>query len=181
MSLAAPVSDASSMHAGGMYIPSGSVSWDSQKNFISTGFSCSFGANRHDASSYSERSAVYKDRLEWVESELNDILRACGHANWDGYGAEPINLSTVKKVREFLLADLSQIASLPDILPEPTGNISLEWFDSGVSLIARFTPIGDIAFNFKDFDGHVMIGTSKVGTFSKSPMAAILKEVFPCI
>jgi hypothetical protein len=49
-----------------------------------------------------------------------------GHANWDGYGADPIEPSTIEAARSFMAA-LPTAFGTPDVAPGADGTIGLEW------------------------------------------------------
>jgi len=59
-------------------------------------------------------------------NKMDNIIKECSDKNWDGYGAEPID-KDYKDIVEKLLNAFPQYIPTPDILPEPDGEISLEW------------------------------------------------------
>lgn len=60
-----------------------------------------------------------------VES-LKEIFKECSEANWDGYNAIPISYSTYLEA-EKVIRSLPLSLPIPEIVPEPTGRIGLEW------------------------------------------------------
>ena len=64
-------------------------------------------------------------RFDPVRKSLLDIFRECSEVNWDGYGAKPITSETYFEALRFI--DLLEGLDPPDIVPEPTGKIGLEW------------------------------------------------------
>jgi hypothetical protein len=50
-------------------------------------------------------------------------------SNWDGYGAQPISEAACNDAKRFLTM-LPEAVPIPEIVPEPDGNIALEWYIS---------------------------------------------------
>lgn len=63
---------------------------------------------------------------ETLKDELDEIVQECSKAGWDGYDAEPVSVESAAIAQEFLdlLPDNIQV---PDLVPEPSGEIALEW------------------------------------------------------
>lgn len=59
-------------------------------------------------------------------AELARIAKACSQRGWDGYDAQPISRQTQLNARVFL-EDLPMWLQAPDIVPEPDGEIAVEW------------------------------------------------------
>lgn len=61
--------------------------------------------------------------------ELNGIYRECSSPNWDGYNANPISRDTFNQAIGIirLLSNDYLNLSIPDIVPEPDGDIAFEW------------------------------------------------------
>lgn len=68
-------------------------------------------------------SFAWKDLL--IE-EIADILQDCSVSAWDGYDAEPISDSSVQSAVE-LVRRLPEGIQIPTVVPEPDGDIALEW------------------------------------------------------
>jgi hypothetical protein len=67
--------------------------------------------------------------FRWRDSlldEISQISQSCDKQGWDGYDAEPISPESV--IRAAQLIELLPISiQTPDVVPEPSGDISLEW------------------------------------------------------
>lgn len=63
---------------------------------------------------------------ENLKKEAYKITKECDHEGWDGYDALPIPQSSLESVLK-LIDYLPENIQIPDIGPEPTGNIGLEW------------------------------------------------------
>jgi len=68
----------------------------------------------------------------WFESDLaieklEEVYRQCSFDDWDGYDAAAISKETYFEARR-LLRLIPSSCPLPDILPEPEGEIGFEWY-----------------------------------------------------
>lgn len=64
---------------------------------------------------------------EALKKEANKIMKECNYEGWDSYDALPIPQSSLESVLK-LIDYLPENIQTPDIGPEPTGNISLDWY-----------------------------------------------------
>ena len=67
------------------------------------------------------------DNKEPLYRALYRIYRECSESNWDSEGADPINEQTFQEALA-LLDELPSDLPLPEIIPEPTGNVAFEWY-----------------------------------------------------
>jgi len=69
--------------------------------------------------------------LDDVYQSLDEIFEECSEENWDGYDALPISEDVVLEAKR-LIESLPATSSIPmpEIVPEPTGEIGLEWYKS---------------------------------------------------
>ena len=68
-----------------------------------------------------------EDEKEPLYRALYRVYREGSEANWDDDGAYPINEQTFLEA-QMLLDQLPSELPLPEVLPEPTGNIAFEWY-----------------------------------------------------
>jgi len=69
--------------------------------------------------SVEKKRSLYKD--------IYRIYRECSEPDWDGYDAIPVSESTFSKAQK--LVNLLPInLPLPEVMPEPTGEIAFEWY-----------------------------------------------------
>lgn len=73
-----------------------------------------------------EKKKYDKDK-EPLYRDLYRIYRECFKPDWDNDGADPINEQTFIEAI-MLLDQLPSDLPLPDIIPEPTGNVAFEWY-----------------------------------------------------
>jgi hypothetical protein len=66
-------------------------------------------------------------QLSRVRSSLMDVFLDCREPNWDGYGAEPISEKAYFEAAK-LLELLPSYLPPPEIVPEPTGDMAIEWY-----------------------------------------------------
>jgi hypothetical protein len=65
--------------------------------------------------------------LEEALESLKEVFEECSEANWDGYNARPIPFATYLQAKK-VIQSLPLSLPLPEIVPEPTGDIGLEWY-----------------------------------------------------
>jgi len=79
------------------------------------------------------RARAFWDKLEredWSDLALKvlyEVYQECSEANWNGYDAIPMSQEAYFEARE-LLRMIPSSYPMPDILPEPNGEIGLEWY-----------------------------------------------------
>lgn len=59
-------------------------------------------------------------------AELARIYSDCRREGWDGYSARPLSAGAYHAAVRFILA-IPAAFPMPDVVPEPDGDISLEW------------------------------------------------------
>jgi hypothetical protein len=63
---------------------------------------------------------------ETLQDELDEIVQDCSKAGWDGYDAEPVS-SESAAVAQQLIDALPEHIEVPNVVPDPSGEIALEW------------------------------------------------------
>ena len=63
---------------------------------------------------------------EALQDELDEILQSCSRAGWDGYNAEPVSIESAVSAQQLIDA-LPEHIRVPSVVPEPDGEIALEW------------------------------------------------------
>ena len=80
-----------------------------------------------------------------VCAELVRLLVECGE-NWGGMDEEPIKPGAINEALR-LVERLPSGVSMPEVLPEPDGDVALSWyFESSDELILSFTDSGRVAY-----------------------------------
>ncbi|MEC4685094.1 MAG: hypothetical protein VST71_05105 [Nitrospirota bacterium] len=66
--------------------------------------------------------------LEEALQSLEEVFQECSEEGWDGYDALPISEEAYLEARRLLESlPLTSFIPMPEIIPEPTGEIGLEW------------------------------------------------------
>lgn len=61
-----------------------------------------------------------------LRDEVAEIVQDCAGRGWDGYDAEPLSPESVVSTGR-LIELLPEGVKIPSVVPEPTGDIVLEW------------------------------------------------------
>lgn len=80
---------------------------------------------------------------------LNEVYLDASQPNWDGYGGLPITDRALEDAKTFIEIFTMRLHSFPtpDIVPEPDGEIGLEWYtERNDSLSISIGEKGEIAF-----------------------------------
>jgi hypothetical protein len=72
-----------------------------------------------------DRSNIW-NHVEPAMQSLDETYQECGEDGWDGYDASAISESVYEDAKKFLNM-LPMWISSPEIVPEPDGDIGLEW------------------------------------------------------
>ncbi len=62
--------------------------------------------------------------------EIRDIIETCSNHGWDGYDASPISSDSAGSAVK-LIQNLPEGFQTPVVVPEPDGDIALEWQSKG--------------------------------------------------
>ena len=81
---------------------------------------------RHVEQSVSDSLALGMLREEVVKSKLDRVWVDASVDDWDGYGATAVSPAAYGNARAFLEA-LPTTTPVPDVVPEPDGEIAFEW------------------------------------------------------
>lgn len=79
----------------------------------------------------------------------NEILAECNHRGWDGYDAEPITVKSCEYAMSFI-KELPSDVKIPELIPEPSGELGLEWSRDKKSLILSISDKQIIEFGYCD-------------------------------
>jgi hypothetical protein len=87
---------------------------------------------------YTVRSEVLSTASAALPVSLISLYRVrnlAAEPNWDGYSARPISQETVSTVQAFL-GKLPGWVPSPDVVPEPDGEIAMEWTSPAGDLLS---------------------------------------------
>ena len=98
-----------------------------------------------------QRISTDEAAFSWLSGEiekLNSLLYL--DENWDSYGAHRVNVEAVFATIQVLASVLEEDTPLPTFVPTRSGNIQLEWHQSGIDLEVEVHPSGMIEIFFED-------------------------------
>jgi hypothetical protein len=96
--------------------------------------------NLRDTQSFGQGANAAFESLSNLETECKD-------ANWDGYGAAPIDQETFRQALN-VLAALPLGLQQPSVGAEPDGHVTLEWYRSPWrTLSVSVSPEGDLHYS----------------------------------
>lgn len=90
-------------------------------------------------------ASVQEEKLKELLDSLVNIEAECRTHNWDGYGAKPVSSGAIREIK-LLSTLLPPYLSVPDVVPEPTGGIGLEWRKGDAMLILSVQGEGVVSF-----------------------------------
>jgi len=67
---------------------------------------------------------------ETLRDELDEIVQDCSSPGWDGYDAEAVSVESAVVAQE-LIDVLPENIQVPTLVPDPSGEIALEWRTGG--------------------------------------------------
>lgn len=113
-------------------------------------------------------------QLKLALSALQEVLRDCSESNWDGSNALPISSEAYCEA-EKLLKLLPLSLPMPEIVPEPTGEIGLEWYE-GKQFVFVISVGGNNVITYAGIFGE---GNKTHGTevFTESIPPTILRNI----
>lgn len=122
--------------------------------------------------------------LDWsssIDGALKRIRAECSHANWDGEGALPIGEMTLERaarIAKQIFAMLPKGTPVPDLVPEPDGEISIGWIVDDRRMFSFSVGAHDkINFAGQYGDHGGIHGWRPVGTASDEQLVDSLGEI----
>lgn len=98
---------------------------------------------------------------------LQELYKEYSLPDWDGYDAQPIPKAAYEEAKRFLKMLPSGIP-MPEVMPEPTGSIAFEWYQTPERVL-----VASISGN------HTIEYAGLFGNGNKSYGAEGLKDVVP--
>ena len=120
-------------------------------------------------------------KLQEIINELEEIFIRCSQNNWDGYGAKAISANTFLEAKNIITMLNATFLNfpLPEITPEPDGDIAFEWSDDyGRTFVFSIDDNKTLTYAgiFGANDTH---GTELLGDFIPAPIINHLKRLYP--
>lgn len=110
-------------------------------------------SRRHRDASISNQTMLTK-----IQNDIQEILLECKEKGWDGYNAKPISQKSAQHSFEFI-KKLDRVP-LPDLSPEPNGELGMLWEKNGSTLVISISDEKQIAY------AEVTSSGSLFGTFT---------------
>jgi hypothetical protein len=99
----------------------------------------------------STREGVVKHTPQWLNNLLDELTALSRlPANWDSYGARPIDPQAALMAARFLDSVLREDSFLPKLVPTVRGNIQLEWYNDRAELEVEVGAQGPLTACFVD-------------------------------
>ena len=118
--------------------------------------------------------------IQQIINELNEIFNSCSQDNWDGYGANPISFNTyleAKNIINMLNATFLNFP-MPEITPEPGGDIAFEWSDDyGRTFVFSIDDNQTLTYA-GIFGANNTHGTELLGDFIPASIISHLKRLY---
>ncbi len=111
----------------------------SATNMASSGSNDSFKYGKTDSSN---------QEIEWENLilSLREVFEECSEPNWDGYDAAPISKKAYLEALK-VLEHLPLTLPLPEIVPEASGEIGMEWYrEKGYVFVISLAGDGSITY-----------------------------------
>ena len=97
-------------------------------------------------------------KLHAAVASLLTVATECGAPDWDGYGAEPVNVASVRHAALLLREVLLIVPKIPRVTIDPDGEVAFEWRRSRHRLFSvSVGPHGELTYAGL-FDGSSVHG-----------------------
>lgn len=128
----------------------------------------------------SESTGRYSE-VQTLINEVEEVFKSCSKDDWDGYGANAVSGNTywgAIRVIEMLSAAFLKFP-MPEITPEPEGDIAFEWNDEyGRTFV--FSIDDDQVLTYAGIFGSSRVhGDEILGDFLPGTIIYHLKRLFP--
>jgi len=118
--------------------------------------------------------------LGWRSSLINQLTQLSekySSQGWDGYEALPISKQSLVSAGQFILS-LPDSIETPDIIPEPDGEIALEWRSYPNVVFSVSTSGGHFAYAGLLGKGRECYGTERISNEIPETITHILTNTF---
>lgn len=116
-------------------------------------------------------------KLNKVLKSLDEVFEECSEKGWDGYDARPITEDTyIEAIRLIRSLPLTSSIPMPEVIPEPSGEIALEWSKGKrFTLVISASGKNEIIYAFVHIGSFGMVRTHGTEYFGDS-LPLVLKE-----
>lgn len=116
---------------------------------------------------YNEGSRSVSDlRVDDIILEAYELTSEASQEDWDGYGAEPVKPSHLAHVFS-MLSRLPSKYEIPKLIPEPGGEIGMEWRSENASIILSYVGNEEVTYSLikKGFSSYGSLKEDAFGDF----------------
>ncbi|MFN7309743.1 MAG: hypothetical protein ACK5T0_00030 [Vampirovibrionales bacterium] len=93
----------------------------------SRNFSLSYQRTSQETETLTKKlSMLLSSEYEQFRLDLEEVKKSCSMENWDGYGALPLNKTSVFLAERFIKSRPSDLP-YPKLCPEPDGDLGMDW------------------------------------------------------
>ena len=93
---------------------------------------------------------------DWFPGTLRKFVQLLDlPPDWDGYGARPVDPAVVKGALRLLLELVPTAASVPNVVPSPSGGVQVEWHERGADIELEFKVDATASFFMETDNGEV--------------------------
>ncbi len=112
-----------------------------------------------------------------IERDISAILSKCSVPDWDGYGAEPVDLHSIEYAKKFM-DKLPPHISYPELTANPDGDLDMVWIKNGYSLVVAIDKDGQIAWGGTTPDGGGVHGDAQYKHCIPRALTNILERIY---
>lgn len=124
--------------------------------------------------------ALVKKVQRDVSEEIDRVVADCSQPDWNGEGSAAISPASVRNVKRFIARLDLTARPIPDVIPEPDGDLALEWHrDDSRWVIASFCPDGSVTYACRMGEGNKATGTSRSTDEFARLVGGFLALVYP--
>jgi|CXWL01.1.fsa_nt_gi hypothetical protein len=92
-------------------------------------------AAAHVAMDHFTKTISNRNPWDRLKEELLSVFLKCSQQGWDGYDATPLSDIALKRAMEYV-SSLPKEILLPEVTPEPDGEVALEWYGKNGSVFS---------------------------------------------
>lgn len=117
--------------------------------------------------------------FQLAEESLRAVYKENSEENWDGEGARPITKDAYLEAKQFLKL-LPTVFPKPDVVPEPRGEIAMEWY-KGKGRVFVISFGGNGVITFAGMFGHnaTLHGSESFEDFIPPIVIEGIRRLFP--
>jgi hypothetical protein len=129
----------------------------------------------HDARQHAGQP-ISRRWQSFLKEDIREVVHQHAERGWDGYDASPISAASASRALR-LIDQLPENLEQPRIVPEPDGDIALEW-NTGRGMLFSISVAGSQLIYAGKFGGNTRYGQERFFDELPSPIAETLLAYF---